>query len=147
MRVMVMRVLAAVVGATFLWVVWLANVGPLDECTAVGCMSMLSIETGVGLGEGTTYEIEVCLDDECWEGVPVANDSHGDDHGDVYVDAGGIVQVFFGEEERSRTGRVSVVLTAAGEEIVRHEEEVEFEVSQPNGPWCEPTCYFGLVTV
>jgi hypothetical protein len=147
MRVMVMRVLAAAVGAFVLWTVWFIYANPFGYCTMAGCESYLSIDTGVPWFEGITYEVEVCLDDQCWEGITVANDSRDDDSGTIGLDSGGYISIFLGAEERATTSTVTVVVTADGVEVERYAGVVEYEVNQPNGRWCEPTCYFGFVAL
>lgn len=39
------------------------------------------------------------------------------------------------------------MVLADGEEMVRYEGEVTFQVDRPNGRFCEPTCYWGLVVL
>src|SRR5690606_38188227 len=116
-------------------------------CTLAGCYSGLSIDSGVRWVEGVTYEVEVCLDDECWEGVTVANDSRDDDTGTIGLDRDGYISIDLGYEERPTTSAVTVLITADGVEVERYAGEVEFEVNRPNGRWCEPTCYFGHVAL
>lgn len=135
-----MRVLAAVAGAFVLWTVWFTYANPFDHCTLAYCASNLSIDSGVPWIEGVTYEVEVCVDDECWEGVTVANDSRDDDSGAVGLGSGGDIAVYLGDGERPTTSGVTVVITADGVEVERYAGEVEFEVHQPNGRWCEPIC-------
>lgn len=139
------RILAAVVSAFVLWTVWFSYANPFGYCTLAGCASHLYIDTGVPWFEGITYEVEVCLDDECWEGVTVANDTREDDSGTIGLERGGSISIHLGEEERPTTSTVTVVVTADGVEVERYAGVVEFDVRQPNGRWCEPTCYFGHV--
>lgn len=131
-------------GAVVLGAAWLLFT---FTCTMAGCESYLSIDTGVPWIEGITYEVEVCLDGECWEGVTVANDSQDDDSGSIGLGRGGSISIHLGEEERPTTSTVTVVITADGVEVERHAGEVEFKVNRPSGRWCDPTCYFGNVAL
>lgn len=146
MRPIVVRTVTALVGALLLWTVWLFSANPFGYCTLMGCESYLTIDTGVVVIEYTTYRVQACLDGECWEGTTVANDSRDDDSG-IQLESGGSISLYLAGEDRSTTSTISVVIWADGEEILRHQGEVVFEVHRPNGRWCEPTCYFGHVVI
>lgn len=137
-------------------------------CTAIGCMSALTIElTSADIQPEATYGIDVCVDDTCLKEtvtIDMAHPGTGDiTHGQTYdLDDGRLPQepyllvwtsgeIYFhlGEGEFGVTADVSFTLTDdTGAELVAVDSGgVPIERSQPNGPDCPPICFFGRMTV
>lgn len=116
-------------------------------CTAAGCGSNLIIDVGEGFEDDVVYDIVLCLDAECWEIQTILGDQAGNTGNPLEVEHEGTITASLDNVPRPLTSDVSLVVWADGEKMVRHEGTVTFEVHQPNGPFCEPTCYTGVVTI
>jgi hypothetical protein len=121
-------------------------------CTEAGCETGVLFTLERDLVTGTEYRVVACVDDRCAEGaLEVGPDSDGTD-GALSLVVGTDVadSIFYRLDERRPEGehRISLTVHAAdGELLVDWEGTAEFERVQPNGPWCEPTCWLAEVTV
>ena len=130
------------------------GVGPIPrECTAVGCDSGVEFRLDADLVAETEYRIAVCVDDRCAERsmeVPPPADGPftGTSSGPIRLDVDRNV-VFYSLEDTDLSGRHRVSLTVQGPlgELHSWEGIAEFDRSQPNGPMCEPVCWFARIAV
>ena len=120
------------------------------ECTAIGCQSAVTIVAGVDLTNGTPYAVEVCVDGRCEDAtltVVEGGGAIGASSGAITLDTSAdSIGFALGDGDWSGIHRVTAtVRDASGEVLVDVDEEVEFERSQPNGPGCEPICWFAEI--
>ena len=119
-------------------------------CTDAGCESGALFTLEHDLLMDTEYRVVACVDDRCAEGVlEVGPNADGSD-GPLSVVIGDTDTVFYRLDELQLSGRHRVSLTvhaADGELLVEWDGTAEFRRTQPNGPWCEPTCWLAEVTV
>ena len=107
----------------------------------------MTIRTGLAFTEGVVYDIEMCLNDECWNTRTAIEGRTGDYDGPLGVSYDGVISMTWQETSRPIHQAVTLVVVADGEEVLRYSGEVKFEVSRPNGRFCEPTCYIGEVVL
>lgn len=124
---------------------------PPRACTAIGCESAVTIVADEDLMTGAEYVVEVCVDGRCErESLTVAEGG-----GAVGASSGGItigtdvdtITYAVGDGDWSGVHRVTATVrdAATGEVLVDVGQQVEFERSQPNGPGCEPICWFAEI--
>lgn len=126
-------------------------------CTEIGCRSLLTVElTDADVVGDTTYNVEVCVDDDCVSSrvtVDVRNDQDeavlGEDGGVVLRADQDLVEYSLAGDGYGETAAVSFTLTDADGNVVAeaNDQEVPIERSQPNGPGCPPLCLTGRLTV
>ena len=121
-------------------------------CTAAGCETGVLFTLDRNLVTGTVYRVVACVDDRCAEGaLEVGPDSDGTDATlSLVVGTDVADSIFYRLDERRPSGEHHISLTvqaADGELVVDWEGTAQFELNQPNGPWCEPTCWLAEVTV
>ena len=129
------------------YVTWRDLSSALGTCTMAGCFSQMTIRSGLAFTDGEAYDIEMCLDDECWDTRAVIEDDMGDYDGPLGVSQDGVISITLEETSRPIHQAVTLVVVADGEEVLRYTGEVAFEVSRPNGRFCDPTCYYGEVVL
>lgn len=120
-------------------------------CTDAGCESGVRFTLNRDLVTGTEYRVIACAGDRCAEGtLQVGPGADGID-GPLSLAIGtGADTIFYRFDEHRPSGvqRVSLTVHAAdGELLVDTEVDAEFQRVQPNGPWCEPTCWLAQVLV
>lgn len=117
-------------------------------CTAAGCESGVLFTLERDLVTGSEYRVVACVDERCAEGgLQVGPDADGTD-GPLSLVVGTDVAdtIFYRLDEGGH--RISLTVHAAdGELLVEWEGTAEFGRTQPNGPWCEPTCWLAEVLV
>ena len=122
-----------------------------EFCTLIGCRSQVTFQVPADLVAGVRYLVDACVDDVCRseELVVPATGGPEDDAsaGSLWLDPqDDSITLHLGDGEYSGVHQVSLtVVIADREEIARSRESVEFERSQPNGPGCEPVCWFANV--
>lgn len=139
-------VLVVVVGGIVAYTAFgLAN----RECTLADCGgSEVIVDLGQGMEDGVEYEIELCLDDACWNSTGVFEDGVSQPPGEpLHVESSGMIHRWVQNDPDALPSDISVVVWADGEEIVRHSGKVVFEAHRPNGPGCPPVCYIGEVVI
>src|SRR5690606_31479191 len=112
-----------------------------------GCSSALTVDVGQPFNGGVTYDIVLCLEAECWQDQVIFKDRVNDSGDPLLVEHKGTISVHLPNVPRPLTSQVSLTVWADGAEMVDHQGQVLFQVFQPNGPSCEPTCYHGVVTI
>ena len=117
------------------WVDDAPDDGPI--CTLIGCESQIRFElTALDLEPGSTYDVEVCLDDRC-ESATV--DIPGLDAGPGAAGGDGSIIL-------DPTGDTIVLVLPDGENV-ELDGPIEFERLQPNGPDCAPVCWQAVVRI
>jgi len=126
---------------------------PPRACTDAGCESAVTFLLPVDLEVNVAYEVEACVDELCERAtlaVPLPED--GPFTG-VTVDAITLqtdtdsIMLSLGNREMADDHRVRVTVSIDDEAIAEGEADVAFERNQPNGPGCEPVCWFAEVEV
>jgi len=138
-------------------IVMVAGCGLLEPapraCTAIGCESAVTFRLPVDLEVNVAYEVEACVDELCERvtlTVPLPDDGPF-----TGVTVGAItlqtdtdsVTFMVGGREMAGVHRARVTVRTDGEAIADADEDVGFERNQPNGPGCEPVCWFAKVEV
>lgn len=118
-------------------------------CTDAGCESGVVFTLDRNLVMDTEYRVEACVDDRCVDGVlQVGNGADGTDGPLSLVIGVDQDSVFYRLDDAQVRGTHDVSLTvhgADGELLVDWEGSAEFTRSQPNGPFCEPTCWLAEI--
>lgn len=122
------------------------------ECTAIGCENAVGFSLDIDLVTEVAYDIEACLDDRCEAQTlrvppPADGPFTGTAVGNLSLDtiSDSITMALgLGSFEGVHIARLSV-RDEAGELIAEIEANTEFERQQPNGPGCEPICWFARV--
>jgi hypothetical protein len=118
-------------------------------CTAEGCESGV-LFTLDGLGFDTQYRVRACVDDRCVDGALQVGGSADGTDGALSLVIGVHSDTVFYRMDQHLAGTRSASLTvraADGELLAEWEGTVEFVRTQPNGPFCEPTCWLAEITV
>lgn len=121
-------------------------------CNDVGCLNGLFVEGPTDLAAEGAYDVEVCVDGDCWREVlevpPSGEEISGLSEGvlTVYFDLDA-VSVDLPDGDLSGSHDVTVqVRTGTGQIVMDVHEPVEFTVNQPNGSGCSPTCWYAKVS-
>jgi len=135
----------------------LAGCGLVDPapkyCTQIGCESAVTFLLPVDLEVNVAYEVEACVDELCERAtlaVPLPED--GPFTG-VTVDAITLqtdtdsITLSLGAREMAGDHRARVTVWIDDEAVAEADEDVPFERDQPNGPGCEPVCWFAELRV
>lgn len=119
-------------------------------CSAVGCDNRIRFLPELDLQRGMDYEVEACLDERC-EHATLNVDGPATQTADVegaltlWEDADR-VELAIGDGDFGGSHAVSfVILDSAGVTIAEFAGEVELTPSQPNGAFCQPTCWSAQV--
>ena len=127
-----------------LWVLSQVVIG----CNQLGGFgpSTLIVQLGRRLDHDVVYDVDLCLDEECWSTETVFQDEEEDLGPDMWVTTHGEIERILTEPPRSRRLPMSVSVTADGEEIVDYQGEVVFDVYRP-GLFCGIAIYNGRVRI
>lgn len=127
-----------------LWIFFQTTIG----CSQLGGYgpSTLIVQLGRRLDDDVAYEVDLCLDEECWSTETVFQDEEEDLGPDLWVTTHGEIERILTEPPRSRRLPISVSVTADGEEIVDYQGEVVFDVYKP-GLFCGIAIYNATVTL
>jgi hypothetical protein len=113
-------------------------------CTAIGCANQLRFHPAFDIVLGTTYEITVCLDATCSSASLVTDDPSSAasvDRLSLWPDTDRI-EYDLGPGNLGGVHRVTFTISEAGGGVLSvFDDTVELQSSQPNGPFCDPTCW------
>ncbi len=121
-------------------------------CTAVGCINAVAFQVGFAVERDVVYEVEACVDGLCTHAsmsVVGPATQTGDTVGalTLWEDADRL-DLDLGHGDFSGSHEVALTIRdASGAALVSWSETVEMQRSQPNGPWCDPTCWYAEVEV
>ena len=115
-------------------------------CTAIGCDSQLEFVLSADLVRGATYDVEACIAGDCTSASIEVPASGFAIEGPFSVDADrdALALRLLGDDY-SGSHTVSLTVTRDGGGVADVTTDVEFERQQPNGPGCEPVCWFASV--
>ncbi len=124
---------------------------PPRECTDAGCVSAVTFHLRVDLEVNVAYEFEACIDERCEREtllVPLPDDGPftGTSAGALTLAiATDSVTLSLGDREMLGAHRARITVLDGADVIAEADEQVEFDRQQPNGPGCEPICWFAEV--
>lgn len=108
--------------------------------------STLIVQLGRPLDHGVVYDVELCLDEECWTSQVEFQDEQEDLGPNMWVTTSGEIERILAEPPGSRRLPMTVSVAADGEEIVKYQGEIVFDVYRP-GLLCGIAIYHGTVTI
>lgn len=123
---------------------------PDRECTAEGCESRVDFAVDTDLVAGVPYYVTACIDGACerrtLEVPPAAPGARLDDR--IALDVGtDVVSLHLEDADWSGEHDVQVRVTGPGAQVLAElRATIELERSQPNGPDCDPVCWYARVT-
>ena len=145
----VIHALLAVAAGVFLMGCQLVE-EPEQACTAIGCDSQVVFElTPVDLVAGRTYEIEACLEDECWSATvePPADVVAGGRGGLTVEPQRDVIVLVLPEGDHGGSRGVTLEIETGDGQTWGIEADIDLERVQPNGPACLPVCWQATITV
>jgi len=113
-------------------------------CTAVGCDNRLRLHPGFDLQFDVAYEVEACIDGSCNEAVleQQAGDSWDLEDGLTLRADEDNIDLALGDGDFSGMHAVTfTVRDPSGAVLASFDGPIEFTRTQPNGQFCEPTCW------
>jgi len=134
------------------WVDDAPDDGPI--CTLIGCESHVRFElTALDLEPGSTYDVEVCLDDRCESatvdipGLDAGPGAAGGDGSIILDPTGDTIVLVLPDGDYGGRHAASLRLVGPDGENVELDGPIEFERLQPNGPDCAPVCWQAVVRI
>ena len=129
-----MRMLAALLSVAFL---------AGCACTQVGCDNRLRFHPGIDLQLQSAYAVEACIDGSCTQAVL-------EQVGDAWDIEGGLtlradedtVDLAVGDGDFGGTHAVTFTVRDGSDAVLAtFDGSIELTRSEPNGPFCGPTCW------
>lgn len=129
-------------------------------CTGMGCTTGIFMDIGAGeFRQGDQATVELCLDETCARAAGPLSATHGLDgkaqafgkgsYFHVWLQDGVVTAELHIGSDRfndNRPRRLTFSATGeGGQEPVEHDQDVRMQRVQPNGPACEPVCWFASV--
>lgn len=130
--------------ASRLQAVGLASILAACGCSAAGCANQVRFHPAVDLTLGTAYEVIACLDEMCSTATLITDDLGTAALADRLALWPEADQIDFdiGSGDLGGAHHVSFAIRDAdGVLLASFDDSIELESSQPNGPFCEPTCW------
>ena len=124
-------------------------------CTEMGCVDGLEVNLSPEFSAPGSYELQLLLDETlvtCTADLPLSSESESCSSEEVWMLTSGSA---LAASEHRLTGWSTILSPELIEMVVLHESTVvlnegfyaSYEMLQPNGEDCEPTCYTESVTV
>jgi hypothetical protein len=116
-------------------------------CTAIGCDNRIEFVLGFDVERAVTYDANVCFDGRCevasisFDGRPPTQTGAIAGVLTLWEDTDRL-ELHLGDGEFGGSHRVTLALVdESGASVADYDGEIELTRSQPNGAFCEPTCW------
>jgi len=119
-----------------------------EECTGAGCQSGLVVRFGPSLNVDGDYVVEGTVDGEAFscstDSVSKSAPCNSQREIVVISDGAQLIQIAF---RGSAPDRIQFVIRRDGMTLLETALEPQYQLQQPNGPSCPPTCKTAVVDV